>query len=49
LDEFEMRVREKAYLQMALGVPVEIFSVGDAGVDSKGKSKQTEPGRPRYA
>ena len=46
LDEFETLVREKAYLQTALGVPVEIYSADDAGEDPKGKSKQAEPGRP---
>ncbi len=46
LDEFETLGREKAYLQTALGVPVEIFSADDAGEDPKGKSKQAEPGRP---
>jgi len=46
LDEFETLSREKAYLQMALGVPVEVFSADDAGEDPKGKSKQAEPGRP---
>ena len=47
LDEFETLSREKAYLQMALGVPVEICSVDEAGgEDPKGKSRQAEPGRP---
>ena len=38
--------REKAYLQAALGVPVEVFSADEAGEDPKGKSRQAEPGRP---
>jgi leucyl-tRNA synthetase len=46
LDEFETLSREKAYLQTALGVPVEIYSADEAGEDPKGKSKQAEPGRP---
>jgi leucyl-tRNA synthetase len=46
LDEFETLAREKAYLQTALGVPVEIYSADEAGEDPKGKSKQAEPGRP---
>ena len=46
LDEFETLTREKAYLQAALGVPVEVFSADEAGEDPKGKSRQAEPGRP---
>ncbi len=46
LDEFETLSREKAYLESALGVPVEIYSADKAGEDPKGKSKQAEPGRP---
>jgi leucyl-tRNA synthetase len=46
LDEFETLSREKAYLQDALGVPVEIYSADKAGEDPKGKSRQAEPGRP---
>ena len=46
LDEFETLTREKAYLQTALGVPVEVFSADEAGEDPKGKSRQAEPGRP---
>ncbi len=46
LDEFETLSREKAYLESALAVPVEIYSADKAGEDPKGKSKQAEPGRP---
>ena len=46
LDEFETLTREKAYLQAALGVPVEVYSADEAGEDPKGKSRQAEPGRP---
>jgi leucyl-tRNA synthetase len=46
LNELETLTRERAYLQMALGVPVEVRSADDAGEDPKGKSKQAEPGRP---
>jgi leucyl-tRNA synthetase len=46
LDELETLAREKAYLQTALGVPVEIYSADEAGEDPKGKSRQAEPGRP---
>lgn len=46
LDEFETLSREKAYLESALAVPVEIYSADKAGEDLKGKSKQAEPGRP---
>jgi leucyl-tRNA synthetase len=46
LDEFETLSRERAYLESALGVPVEIYSADKAGEDPKGKSRQAEPGRP---
>ncbi len=46
MDEFETLSREKAYLALAMGVPVEIFSADEAGEDPKGKSRQAEPGRP---
>ena len=46
LDEFETLARERAYLQAALGVPVEVRSADQPGADPKGKSKQAEPGRP---
>jgi leucyl-tRNA synthetase len=46
LDEFQTLSREKAYLQAALGVPVEVYSADKPGADPKGKSKQAEPGRP---
>jgi hypothetical protein len=48
LDEFETLSREKAYLESALAVPVEIYSADKAREDPKGKSKQAEPGRPGY-
>lgn len=46
LDEFETLSRERAYLESALAVPVEVYSADKAGEDPKGKSKQAEPGRP---
>ena len=46
LDEFETLSREKAYLALAMGVPVEIYSADEAGEGPKGKSRQAEPGRP---
>jgi leucyl-tRNA synthetase len=46
LDEFETLSRERAYLQAALGVPVEVCSADQPGADPKGKSRQAEPGRP---
>jgi len=46
LDEFETLSWEKAYLESALAVSVEIYSADKAGEDPKGKSRQAEPGRP---
>jgi leucyl-tRNA synthetase len=46
LDEFETLSRERAYLESALGVPVEVYSADKAGEDPKGKSRQAVPGRP---
>lgn len=46
LDEFETLSRERAYLQTALGVPVEVYPADQPGADPKGKSRQAEPGRP---
>ncbi len=46
LDEFETLSREKAYMESALRVPVEVVSADQPGEDPKGKSKQAEPGRP---
>jgi leucyl-tRNA synthetase len=46
LDELQTLDRERAYLERALGAPVEVLSADQAGEDPKGKSKQAEPGRP---
>ena len=46
LDELQILVRERDYLQNVLGVPVEVYSADGAVSDPLGKSKQAEPGRP---
>jgi leucyl-tRNA synthetase len=46
LDELQILLRERDYLQTVLGVPVEVYSADGAGSDPLGKSKQAEPGRP---
>ncbi len=38
--------RARAYLQTALGVPVEVYPADKPGADPQGKSRQAEPGRP---
>ena len=48
LDEFETLSREKAYLQTALGVSVEIHSTDEAGDDPKGKSARRNRGDRRF-
>jgi hypothetical protein len=45
LDEFETLSREKAYLAEAFGVLVVIYSANEVAEDTKGKSRQAEPGR----
>ncbi|MCJ7445342.1 MAG: leucine--tRNA ligase [Methanotrichaceae archaeon] len=46
LDDFSVLSQEKAYLQTALGVPIDIFSADELTDDPMSKSKQAEPGRP---
>ena len=46
LDELQILLRERDYLQAVLGVPVEVYSADGAVSDPLGKSKQAEPGRP---
>jgi leucyl-tRNA synthetase len=46
LDELQILLRERDYLQAVLGVPVEVCSADGAGPDPLGKSNQAEPGRP---
>jgi hypothetical protein len=44
LDEFETLSREKAYLQTALGVPVDIYSADEAGGGSQGQEQASGTG-----
>jgi leucyl-tRNA synthetase len=46
LDEFQTLSQEKAFLQNALGVDVEVRSADEPSTDPMGKSKHAEPGRP---
>jgi len=47
-DEFETLVREKAYLQAALGVPVVIYSADDAGEDPRARASRRNRGGRRF-